>query len=110
MVGPAQVAIFDMMDPQARVDCLREVKILQSLEHPNIIKCFNSFIQVCTWHTFQITSTPMCVGLGASALHCSAAMDGGFWSIKQLSSSSVCFFHCSTPLSYTAAILAIQRV
>lgn len=44
-VAMKKVAIFDMMDPQARVDCLREVKILQSLEHPNIIKCFNSFIQ-----------------------------------------------------------------
>jgi hypothetical protein len=41
-----QVAIFDMMDPQARQDCLKEVKILQNLEHPNIVKCFNSFIQV----------------------------------------------------------------
>lgn len=41
-----QVAIFDMMDPQARQDCLKEVKILQSLEHPNIVKCYNSFIQV----------------------------------------------------------------
>uniref|UniRef100_A0A7S0RG92 non-specific serine/threonine protein kinase n=1 Tax=Chlamydomonas leiostraca TaxID=1034604 RepID=A0A7S0RG92_9CHLO len=44
-VAMKKVAIFDMMDPQARVDCLKEVKILQSLEHPNIVKCYNSFIQ-----------------------------------------------------------------
>ena len=42
---PLQVAIFDMMDPQARQDCLKEVRILQNLEHPNIVKCFNSYIQ-----------------------------------------------------------------
>ena len=35
-----------MMDPQARQDCLKEVRILQNLEHPNIVKCFNSYIQV----------------------------------------------------------------
>jgi len=35
-----------MMDPQARQDCLKEVKILQNLEHRNIVKCFDSFIQV----------------------------------------------------------------
>ena len=46
-----QVAIFDMMDHQTRSDCLKEVKILQSLEHPNIVKCYNSFIQVCTHST-----------------------------------------------------------
>ena len=34
-----------MMDPQARQDCLKEVRILQNLEHPNIVKCFNSYIQ-----------------------------------------------------------------
>lgn len=44
-VALKKVAIFDMMDPQARQDCLKEVKILQNLEHPNIVKCFNSFIQ-----------------------------------------------------------------
>ena len=37
-----------MMDPQARQDCLKEVKILQNLEHRNIVKCFDSFIQVMT--------------------------------------------------------------
>eukprot|EP00199_Chlamydomonas_sp_CCMP681_P007006 CAMPEP_0119109734 /NCGR_PEP_ID=MMETSP1180-20130426/22781_1 /TAXON_ID=3052 ORGANISM="Chlamydomonas cf sp, Strain CCMP681" /NCGR_SAMPLE_ID=MMETSP1180 /ASSEMBLY_ACC=CAM_ASM_000741 /LENGTH=302 /DNA_ID=CAMNT_0007095665 /DNA_START=161 /DNA_END=1069 /DNA_ORIENTATION=+ len=44
-VALKKVAIFDMMEPQARSDCLKEVKILQNLEHPNIVKCFNSFIQ-----------------------------------------------------------------
>ena len=48
-----QVAIFEefILDPQARMDCLKEVKILQNLEHPNIVKCYDSFIQVgCTVH------------------------------------------------------------
>ncbi len=44
-----QVAIFDMMDPQARQDCLKEVRILQNLEHGSIVKCFNSFIQASEW-------------------------------------------------------------
>jgi hypothetical protein len=41
-----QVAIFDMMDPAARTDCLKEVKLLQNLEHANIVRCHNSFLQV----------------------------------------------------------------
>ncbi|GAX78152.1 hypothetical protein CEUSTIGMA_g5594.t1 [Chlamydomonas eustigma] len=44
-VALKKVAIFDMMDPQTRQDCLKEVRILQNLQHPNIVKCFNSFIQ-----------------------------------------------------------------
>uniref|UniRef100_A0A7R9VYE8 non-specific serine/threonine protein kinase n=1 Tax=Chlamydomonas euryale TaxID=1486919 RepID=A0A7R9VYE8_9CHLO len=44
-VALKKVAIFDMMDPKARQDCLKEVKILENLQHPNIVKCFTSFIQ-----------------------------------------------------------------
>ena len=33
-----------MMEPSARQDCLKEVKILGSLHHSNIVRCFNSFI------------------------------------------------------------------
>lgn len=40
------------MDAAARQECIREVKILQSLDHPNIIRCHASFIQVgaSVWH------------------------------------------------------------
>lgn len=34
-----------MMDAVTRQACLKEVKILQNVEHPNIVKCFKSFIQ-----------------------------------------------------------------
>ena len=46
LLAPLQVEIFDMMDSQQRQDCLKEVKILQSLEHENIVRCHASFIQV----------------------------------------------------------------
>lgn len=35
-----------MMDANSRDACLKEVKILQNVEHPNIVKCFKYFIQV----------------------------------------------------------------
>jgi hypothetical protein len=40
-----QVAIFDQ-DAHARQACLKEVKILSSVEHPNIINIVKSFIEV----------------------------------------------------------------
>ena len=33
-----------MMDPKQREKCLKEVKLMQPLDHPNIIKYIDSFI------------------------------------------------------------------
>jgi NIMA (never in mitosis gene a)-related kinase len=33
-----------MMDPKQRDKCLKEVKLMQPLDHPNIIKYLDSFI------------------------------------------------------------------
>ena len=33
-----------MMDPKQREKCLKEVKLMQPLDHPNIIKYLDSFI------------------------------------------------------------------
>ncbi|KAG2485833.1 hypothetical protein HYH03_015416 [Edaphochlamys debaryana] len=44
MVAIKRVEIFDMMDPASRQACVKEVKILQNVEHPNIVKCFRSFL------------------------------------------------------------------
>mmetsp|Transcript_13723 Transcript_13723/g.25879 ORF Transcript_13723/g.25879 Transcript_13723/m.25879 type:complete len:695 (-) Transcript_13723:88-2172(-) len=38
------IKIFDVVDPKQRDKCLKEVRLLQSLDHPNIIKYLNSFI------------------------------------------------------------------
>lgn len=43
-VALKKVQIFDMIEPNARQDCLKEVKILGALVHPNIVRCYNSFI------------------------------------------------------------------
>ena len=34
-----------MVDAKARQDCLKEIELLQSLDHPNIIKYLASFIE-----------------------------------------------------------------
>eukprot|EP00238_Polyblepharides_amylifera_P010822 CAMPEP_0196585448 /NCGR_PEP_ID=MMETSP1081-20130531/50694_1 /TAXON_ID=36882 /ORGANISM="Pyramimonas amylifera, Strain CCMP720" /LENGTH=334 /DNA_ID=CAMNT_0041906989 /DNA_START=135 /DNA_END=1139 /DNA_ORIENTATION=- len=39
-----KVQVFDM-DSSTRSDCITEVKLLQALDHPNIIKYLDSFIQ-----------------------------------------------------------------
>ena len=39
-----KIAILDMMDEKQREKCLKEVRLLQSLDHPNIIKYMDSFI------------------------------------------------------------------
>lgn len=44
-VAVKKVQIFDMMEPKARLECLKEVKVLQSLDHSNIVKWHTSFIQ-----------------------------------------------------------------
>eukprot|EP00743_Colponemidia_sp_Colp-15_P008010 GILK01008675.1.p1 GENE.GILK01008675.1~~GILK01008675.1.p1 ORF type:complete len:735 (+),score=154.97 GILK01008675.1:110-2314(+) len=45
LVALKKIQIFDMMDPRQREKCLKEVKLLQSLDHPNIIKYLDSFIE-----------------------------------------------------------------
>ncbi|PNH07020.1 Serine/threonine-protein kinase Nek7 [Tetrabaena socialis] len=44
MVAIKRVEIFDMMDPASRAAVVKEVKILTNVEHPNIVKCFRSFL------------------------------------------------------------------
>lgn len=39
------IKIFDMTDVKQREKCLKEVKLLQSLDHPNIIRYLDSFIE-----------------------------------------------------------------
>ncbi|CAI2384901.1 unnamed protein product [Moneuplotes crassus] len=39
------IKIFDMTDVKQREKCLKEVKLLQSLDHPNIIQYLDSFIE-----------------------------------------------------------------
>lgn len=43
-VALKNIKIFDVVDPKQRDKCLKEVRLLQSLDHPNIIKYLNSFI------------------------------------------------------------------
>ena len=34
-----------MVDAKARQDCIKEIELLQSLDHPNIIKYLASFVE-----------------------------------------------------------------
>ncbi|CAG9320770.1 unnamed protein product [Blepharisma stoltei] len=43
-VALKMIKIFDMMDPAQRDKCLKEVRLLESLDHTNIIKYLDSFI------------------------------------------------------------------
>lgn len=46
-----------MVDAKARQDCLKEIELLQSLDHPNIIKYLASFIEGNeVWHCVTIFS------------------------------------------------------
>ena len=38
VVAVKKVQIYEIMDAKQRTDCINEVKLLQSLDHPNIIK------------------------------------------------------------------------
>ncbi|CAL4118550.1 unnamed protein product, partial [Meganyctiphanes norvegica] len=40
-----KVQIFEMMDSKARLDCMKEINLLQKLNHPNIIQYLASFIE-----------------------------------------------------------------
>mmetsp|Transcript_81380 Transcript_81380/g.141227 ORF Transcript_81380/g.141227 Transcript_81380/m.141227 type:complete len:841 (-) Transcript_81380:136-2658(-) len=44
MCALKKINIFDMMVPKQREKCLKEVRLLQSLDHPNIVKLKDSFI------------------------------------------------------------------
>lgn len=44
MCAVKKINIFDMMVPKQREKCLKEVRLLQSLDHPNIVKLLDSFI------------------------------------------------------------------
>lgn len=43
-VALKKIGIFEMMDAKARLDCIKEINLLQQLDHPNIIKHIGSFI------------------------------------------------------------------
>lgn len=72
------------------MDCLKEVKILQNLEHPNIVKCYNSFIQVrrpwrrspggrrmCTPHSPHLNRAPPPVRVAGQRAHHRAGVGRG---------------------------------
>ncbi|XP_069698548.1 serine/threonine-protein kinase Nek7-like [Periplaneta americana] len=45
VVALKKVQIFEMMDAKARLDCMKEINLLQQLNHPNIIRYISSFIE-----------------------------------------------------------------
>ena len=44
IVAIKRINIFDMKSPKERNKCLKEVKLMQPLQHPNIIRYLDSFI------------------------------------------------------------------
>lgn len=44
-VALKQIAIFDVMDEKSREKCLKEIRLVQSLSHENIIGFLDGFIQ-----------------------------------------------------------------
>jgi serine/threonine protein kinase len=45
LVALKRISLDGLTSQRARVKCLREIQLLQSVDHPNIIKYFDSFIQ-----------------------------------------------------------------
>lgn len=45
IVALKKVQIFEMMDAKARLDCMKEINLLQQLNHPNVIMYLASFIE-----------------------------------------------------------------
>jgi NIMA (never in mitosis gene a)-related kinase len=45
VVALKKVQIFEMMDSKARLDCMKEIQLLQQLDHPNVIKYLASFVE-----------------------------------------------------------------
>ncbi|KAH6581436.1 hypothetical protein BASA60_002417 [Batrachochytrium salamandrivorans] len=44
IVALKRVPIFEMMDSKARNDCIKEIDLLRSLDHINVVCCLESFI------------------------------------------------------------------
>jgi len=44
-VAMKKIQIFEMLDHKARNDCIKEIDLLKSLNHPNVIKYLASFIE-----------------------------------------------------------------
>lgn len=42
-VALKKISIFEMLDAKARADCMKEINLLQQLDHPNVIKHLTSF-------------------------------------------------------------------
>ncbi|VDN02684.1 unnamed protein product [Thelazia callipaeda] len=44
-VALKKIQVYDMVDAKARQDCIKEIDLLKQLDHPNIIRCYSSFIE-----------------------------------------------------------------
>ncbi|RWS23113.1 serine/threonine-protein kinase Nek7-like isoform X2 [Leptotrombidium deliense] len=44
-VALKKISIFEMMDAKSRIDCIKEINLLQQLDHPNVILYLASFIE-----------------------------------------------------------------
>ena len=57
-----------MVDAKARQDCIKEIELLQSLDHPNIIRYLSSFVEnnevhviyACYKNTFVLSYLMCC--------------------------------------------------